>query len=318
MAVSAEKFEKKYGYIIEEDECETEEVNANKEIIPSINGVRFMMISTEHLRMNEYNKDLFSMDGIDEFAESIKSVGFDYANLLGVYETEKEGVYEIYSGHRRFLSAMKAGLKEIPCAVKPKASEAEIISGLIRANKNLRGEETPLQKARQIALYKEKCLAHLETGKTEQVAIDFGMGKSSIQRYECLLKLIKPLQELADYKDISHVALANAVKMSEEEQQKLYDMIMAYINTKMNGEYVVTKERIFAMIDTIKNGVEEKPKAVSTAKPSDKKVVSAVKSFRSVLKQKSIVWENPQETLKEIKELEKMIADIKLKLQDSM
>lgn len=290
----------------------------HKEDKGEINGVQYTYIDIAYLIPSKDNEIIFKLDNIDEFAESMKEGGFEQSSPLGVYELkDKKGYYEIYSGHRRYYSALKAGFKEVPCVIKEEpSSRAEKIADLIRANLQNR-KYTPLVMSLMITVYRDECLKN-EVNKRKKLSVVFGLSEATIQRYESISKLIEPLKGLTDYEDIPYSAISSAVTLSEDKQLKLYDMIMDYINTKMNGEYRISKDRVLALIETLKNDVVKKPKPNTERKSSDKKALSAVKAFENIAKQKSIVWDNPEETLAEIRRLEGFLKQIKLSLEDSV
>lgn len=277
-------------------------------------------IHISKLKVNPLNEEIFSQDNIEEFADAMKEEGFEGSHTLGVYDLH-DGTYEIYSGHRRYLSALKADIEQLPCYIKEEPTEAEKVADLINSNLNTRAL-SPLEYGKMITKYKEYVLKG-ESNTRGKLAKHFGISEANVYRYECMMNLIEPLQLLADkHKGVPYTALATASSLNEEQQQYLYSRLEIYFReTKQDDtELTISKSRLSAMIDAIKNGDNEKPKKEESSgkKSSDKKVLSAIKTLEDLTKKKKITFDNPDEIITELKKLDKIVNNLRLKAEDCM
>ena len=134
-----------------------------------------------------------------------------------------DGFYELISGYQKFHHN---NIKSI--VVKKPKDDLRIL--MLR---NVLSEigYTPLQYARAISYYIEEIL--IPNGITKRAAQDrecsvfFNISKSSIYKYNSLLKLILPLQMLADNKEYPYTAFVSAHRLTEDNQKILYHEIIS-------------------------------------------------------------------------------------------
>ena len=174
--------------------------------------------------------------------------------------------------------------------------------------------------ARMIKYYKDFVLDG-QTNTRSKLAKHFGISEAQVYRFESLMKLIKPLQKYADYEGIPYTDLSKASVLSDEEQFDLAERLDLYFAELQEDEPVISRARLQAMIDEIKNGESIKHKKTeekSNGKSCDKKVLTAVKSLEKLAVKKSLVMDNPEEIIAELKKLDKIINQLRLKAEDSM
>ena len=93
------------------------------------------MISIEELiEPKEELRSVLVKENLEELAESIKELGI----LEPLIVRPIEDKYEIVAGHRRFLAAQIAELKEVPCVIKEMTDKQVLLE---RLHENLKREE---------------------------------------------------------------------------------------------------------------------------------------------------------------------------------
>lgn len=164
------------------------------------NATMVVMIEMEKLLDNPDNEYLFGMkeEDIEYAAHGILENGFKGA--IEVYD-RKDGMYEIYSGHIRKYAGLRNGMKEIPCLVYPMPeTEAEKRRNLLGANlfgRNKLDSSNPILVARQIQYHEETLrLEEFKGDMRAELAKEFGISGSQIYKYQALLGLIEPLQNM--------------------------------------------------------------------------------------------------------------------------
>lgn len=272
------------------------------------------------LLSNPNNAEMFTLSNIEEFADSMKENGFEGSHLIGVYDLHN-GYYEIYSGHRRVLSAKKAGIEQVPCYIKEEPSdEKDKMKDLIGANLNAR-TLTPLEWAKMIEKYRDVVLKG-EKDKRTKMSDFFKISGAQVSRYESILKLIPSLQEYAVRYGVPYSALVNAGVLSEEKQIQLKEQLDLYFSESDDDMETATisKARLLSMIEELKNDVPKKKESKNSksSKSSDKKIISSVKSLETLAKKQSLTIDNPEDVLAELRKIEKIVNSLKLKVEDCM
>lgn len=147
-----------------------------------------------------------------------------------VVRQKEDGRYEMISGHRRMYACGLAGLETIRCRVVDVSREKAILM-MVDAN----CQRTDILPSEKAYAYKMKMDAMKHQGKPsrqpgtktrtdEQIATDSLDSARQIQRYIRLTKLIKPLLDLVDEKQI---ALSPAVEISYLTEDEQYDLLEA-------------------------------------------------------------------------------------------
>ncbi|WP_352415948.1 ParB/RepB/Spo0J family partition protein [Oscillibacter ruminantium] len=200
-----------------------------------------------------------------ELTESVRSYGI----LSPLLARPRGDGYELVSGHRRRLAALKLGLKTVPVLVREMTDDEAVV---LMVDSNLQRENLlPSEKA---FAYKMKLDALKHQGKAtsdrvgqklsvELVGEQSSESKSQIQRYIRLTNLVKPLLTMVDK---GRIAFSPAVELSyltQEEQAELWDQIKQQDATPSLSQSIrmkqlsrvakLTPEVIFAIL------TEEKP-----------------------------------------------------------
>lgn len=241
-----------------------------------------MDINLEYIPMdkivrNESNSAIFKVSEIEHLAKIIEEEGF--STPIEVYKL-KNGKYEISSGHRRYEAMKLLKRKEIPCIVSKDSTDNIKIKKLISSNIATR-QLTPMEMAKAIEKYKEILEAEkFPTDKRQKIAEYFNISPSNVYRYECLLKLIPELQNLADMPQFPYSAFQKASNLTKKEQEKLYAALQELEREERNigneepidiTEIKLTRIRIEQIINSILLNKEKKKKeeAVISDKISD-------------------------------------------------
>lgn len=140
--------------------------------------------------------------------------------------------YEVVSGHRRRLAAMKLGLRELPVLVRDMSNDEAVI---LMVDSNIQRENLlPSEKA---FAYKMKLEAMKHQGKAtlpqlaaksrtdDLIASKEGLSGDTIRRYIRLTYLVKPILDLVDQ---GRIAFSPAVELSfltGQEQAELWDIM---------------------------------------------------------------------------------------------
>ncbi|OQY08618.1 MAG: hypothetical protein B6I28_04590 [Fusobacteriia bacterium 4572_132] len=150
----------------------------------------------------------FNEDKIKELADSIRENGI----LQPIIVRERNGLYEIIAGERRYRAALKLNMDKIPLIVKEiediETLELAIIENIQRENLN------PIEEARAYQQLKEK---HNYT--QEKLAKKLGKSRSVITNAIRLLKLPEVILEMLIQNEISsgHARAILAEKDSKEQ-----------------------------------------------------------------------------------------------------
>ena len=167
--------------------------------------IKMALIDPPASRIREEVED----NGIDELAESIKSIGLiNPIQVKGV-----NGRYEIIAGERRFLACMKIGKGSIRADVLKEGGEKE--EKIKIAENMMRKEINPIELGRALLKLNTKY------GVSNKKIGGF-LGKSSrwVQRKVSLLKLPKDLQGALRDKSIGEAVARELAKVGEREKRK--------------------------------------------------------------------------------------------------
>ena len=143
-----------------------------------------------------------------------------------VVRQKEDGRYEMISGHRRMYACGLAGLDTIRCRVV-NVSREEAILMMVDAN----CQRTDILPSEKAYAYKMKMdalnhqgQAYGQVGHKSRDSISQTDSGRQVQRYIRLTKLIKPLLDLVDEKQI---ALSPAVEISYLTEDEQYDLLEA-------------------------------------------------------------------------------------------
>ncbi len=126
-------------------------------------------------------------ESLNEITQSIRKHGV--LQPIAVYYDEKEDIYRIISGERRYLGAMEAGLSNIPTIIRDRPTEDEI--AFLQLIENLQREDlNPLDEARGMNRLSEEFRL-----KNKDIAEQLGKSESYVSRTMRLNNLPEALQE---------------------------------------------------------------------------------------------------------------------------
>lgn len=152
-----------------------------------------------------------------------------------------QGRYETITGHRRTYVARKLGLTKIKATIVDYDDE-QAVKLMVVSNLQKRSEIKPSVKAKAYKMYMkankrqkgrprkedEKNVSKLETNfrTDEQAAQEFKESRATIQRYLRLNKLVQPLLDMVDEKDMK-VGIGVELSYLDKENQ---EMLLGYIS----------------------------------------------------------------------------------------
>jgi ParB family chromosome partitioning protein len=163
----------------------------------------------------------FDEEAIDSLASTIKEHGI--RQPLTVIPADTEGFYEIVSGERRFMAAVKIGLRQVPCLImhdKMKAEEIALIENVQR--KDLHPLE--LAEAYQNLLDKKVC------STMQEIATKIGLQKSSVVETLSLRSLPETTKEMLIQNQIKSRDFFRTLGKAEPEEHK--NLIKKFLERK--------------------------------------------------------------------------------------
>lgn len=212
---------------------------------------------------------------------------------LMVRKDDKADVYEIISGHRRFLAATRLGMTEVPVVVLDISKEE---ADIILVDSNLHREHIlPSEKA---FAYKMKMDALKKQGKRTDLTSDQVGPKlsakevsdkdsaSQVKRYIRLTKLIPKLLSMVDDEKISFSVGVELSYLTKTEQTDLFKFIEAELCTpslsqaqklkKLSQDGKLNTEEISSIMK------QPKPNQVQMVKIPEESINKYVKSNATV------------------------------------
>ena len=189
-------------------------------------------------------------DEIFEMAKSIEQLGV----VTPAVVREKNGQYEMISGHRRKRASEIAELTTLPCVIENLTDDEAIV---IMVDSNLQREKI-LPSERAFA-FKMKLEALKHQGKRtdltsatsvhkfstrDEVGKEHGISGETVRKYIRLTELIPELLELVDMEK-NGIALTPAIELSylkKEEQKILYDAIEYSDSTPSHAQSIRLRE----------------------------------------------------------------------------
>ena len=264
-------------------------------------------ISVDLIDMNEDNEYVFGLQNIEHFAETIKEDGFN--DVVHVY-AKPDGRYEINNGHRRYLAAVKAGMKQVPCIVKKYADDKTRAKLMVKANTENR-KITPLRMGRAMVYYKEKVLYDFKGNKREELARVFDVSGPEVYRYMSLTKLIPEFQREVDKENYPYNNLTSVINLDEDIQRKLYKKLMEDLPLyKINKDDDIGLEAYSQKaIDQQVNYLLSKESASKKANDDEKVEIPAEPKLAMNLKNKKIVVVDDKKEIKKTKAEDKPAED---------
>lgn len=218
----------------------------------------------------------FSEESIKELAQTLQKEGL----LQPIVVREKADGYEIIAGERRFRAAKSLGWDKIPAIVNnmndDQAASLALIENLQRENLN------PIDEAQAYTnLMKLNDLTQTELAK------DMGKSQSYVANKLRLLKLTPKVQSYLASGEISARHGRALVGLSERDQSRVVDEILAKnLNVKETEEIVKDVDAYFAQGSKNKT---PKKKRVAARIPKDLKVqINTIKKAVKLAKESGI------------------------------
>lgn len=198
-------------------------------------------------------------EAMEELTASVREKGILEPFLV---REQKEGSYEILSGHRRRHAAIRADLQTVPCIIKNVSDEDRDI--IIQDANLQRPYITPSEKAWAIRIKydaikrKQGQKKDTENKKTpgallnsaQIIAEKMGLGENTIKRYIRITYLIEALQKWVDEKRLPLKAGVQLSYLPEKVQQYIYD-VMDVEKIKINEEKAEELRRTLAEAKTM-------------------------------------------------------------------
>ena len=155
-------------------------------------------------------RQTFNQDEIKNLAQSIEKQGLLQPILL----RKKEKGYEIISGERRFRAMKQLGHDKVPCVIKPKITDAEMVEMALVENIQ-REDLNDIEQAMAYHRLMIDCgLSH------EEISIKIGKSRSTITNFLRLLKLPEKIQEMVKSKELT-MGHARALLGIDDPQQQI-------------------------------------------------------------------------------------------------
>lgn len=196
--------------------------------VPEISGTQEIDIVRIHAFPNHPFKVLDD-ERMDMLVDSIRENGI--LNPV-IVRPDKNGNYEMISGHRRLHAAGIVGFQKIPAIVK-EMSDDEAIINMVDANIQ-REEILPSERAfsfkmKMDAMSRQGRRNDLTSGHnvpkltTDEIGEENGMSGRQVKRYIRLTELIPELLESTDNKKISLVMAVDLSYLDEQVQKWVYE-----------------------------------------------------------------------------------------------
>lgn len=185
------------------------EANIKKEAVKKEENTGDVKIKITKIEPNrEQPRKNFEEDSLLELSESIKQFGV----IQPLIVQEKNGLYEIIAGERRWRAAKLAGLKEVPVIIK-KYSEQEIVE--ISLIENIQRENlNPIEEA----LAYKKLLTEFNL-KQDEIAERVSKSRTAVTNSMRLLKLDERVQQMVIDDKISTGHARALISIEDNELQ---------------------------------------------------------------------------------------------------
>lgn len=236
-------------------------------------------LELDKITPNRYQpRHTFSDESIQELAQTIDEEGL----LQPIIVREDGDNYEIIAGERRFRAVKSLGWEKIPAIVNnmddDKAASLAVIENLQRENLN------PIDEAQAY-----KSLMDLNDLTQTALAKDMGKSQSYVANKLRLLKLSQKVQDALVEGKISARHGRALVKLSEADQSRVLDEIIAKnLNVKETEAITQDVEAYFNPVvetpEPEENSEEEKPAKKAKAKSSKTKKVAKPRTIAKMPK----------------------------------
>ncbi|MDX1383854.1 MAG: ParB/RepB/Spo0J family partition protein [Thermoanaerobaculia bacterium] len=165
----------------------------------------------ERLQPNRLQpRSRFEGDDLDELAESIRSQGVVQPIVV---TPRADGDYDIIAGERRWRAARRAGLEQVPVAIREVADDRQRLELALVENVQ-RTDLNPVEEARAYRTLSER----FELSQ-EEIALRVGKSRTTISNAVRLLKLPAEIQELLSAGRLTAGQARPLLAISDEQEQ---------------------------------------------------------------------------------------------------
>ncbi len=196
--------------------------------VPEIAGTQEIELERIHSFPNHPFK-VIDDEKMDKLVDSIRENGI--LNPV-IVRPDKNGDYEMISGHRRLHAAGIVGLQKIPAIVKEMSDDEAIIKMVdanIQREKILPSERAFSFKMKMEAMSRQGKRTDLTSGHnvpkltSEVIGEENGMSGRQVKRYIRLTELIPELLDCTDNKKIGLVMAVDLSYLDEQTQKWVYE-----------------------------------------------------------------------------------------------
>ena len=198
--------------------------------VPEIAGTQEIQLGRIHAFPNHPFKVLDD-ERMDTLVESIRENGI--LNPV-IVRPDKNGDYEMISGHRRLHAAGIVGLSKIPAIVKEMSDDEAIIKMVdanIQREEILPSERAFSLKMKMDAMRRQGCRSDLTSGNdcqkwsSDEIGESVGLKGRQVRNYVRLTYLLPEILELVDQKKLQFVIAVDLSYLDEQIQKWVYEYI---------------------------------------------------------------------------------------------
>ena len=198
--------------------------------VPEIAGTQEIELGRIHAFPNHPFKVLDD-ERMDTLVESIRENGI--LNPV-IVRPDKNGDYEMISGHRRLHAAGIVGLSKIPAIVKEMSDDEAIIKMVdanIQREEILPSERAFSLKMKMDAMRRQGCRSDLTSGNdcqkwsSDEIGESVGLKGRQVRNYIRLTYLLPEILELVDQKKLQFVIAVDLSYLDEQIQKWVYEYI---------------------------------------------------------------------------------------------
>ena len=198
--------------------------------VPEIAGTQEIELGRIHAFPNHPFKVLDD-ERMDTLVESIRENGI--LNPV-IVRPDKNGDYEMISGHRRLHAAGIVGLSKIPAIVKEMSDDEAIIKMVdanIQREEILPSERAFSLKMKMDAMRRQGCRSDLTSGNdcqkwsSDEIGESVGLKGRQVRNYVRLTYLLPEILELVDQKKLQFVIAVDLSYLDEQIQKWVYEYI---------------------------------------------------------------------------------------------
>ncbi len=223
---------------------EKQQVASHSQEMSSDGELQDIAITSLRPGIYQPRKDM-SPEALEELSASIQSQGIIQPIVVRPVNT---GGYEIIAGERRWRAAKQAGLKQVPCLIKPVEDRAAIAMALIE---NIQREDlNAIEEAQALErLQDEFKLTH------QQVADVIGKSRTTVSNLLRLNQLSESVKRLVETKQLEMGHARALLMLQGEQQEEIAERIAKKQLTVRQTEQLVKK--CLSDVSEEKNVVED-------------------------------------------------------------